>query len=219
VLDAIAVVYPGCARRTKRAAGLRRTYPAMTLNWEIKSVAQAHAVGDASVGTGCFRAAQWGGRIRIGDRGIPEAAEQRLENVLGRGHSHGADKRRDGEAGYEYAFDAAAQAGLATDQQSEGLPRVARRRFPIALSLGNFGGGRKYDLTMPGVRSLRGIAAYRARQQARPHRLERPGSRANLRGQNPGRMGFSERTRWSPDGPRAAQIEFDVDNEAPGSAL
>src|SRR5262249_57486619 len=62
VLDAVAVVDPGFARRTKRTAGLRRTYPAMTLDWEVTSVAQAHAVGDASFGTGCFRVARRGGR-------------------------------------------------------------------------------------------------------------------------------------------------------------
>src|SRR5262249_24190379 len=135
VLDAVAVVDLGCARRTKRAAGLRRTYPAMTLDWEVTSVAQAHAVGDASLGTGCFRAARRGGRIRIGGGGIPEAAKQRLEKVLGRGRSAGVDKRCGGDAGHEHALDAAAQAGLATDQQSEGLPPVTRRRFPIALSL------------------------------------------------------------------------------------
>src|SRR5260370_36402147 len=39
VIDAVAVVDPCCARRTKRAAGLCRTYLAMTLNWEITSVA------------------------------------------------------------------------------------------------------------------------------------------------------------------------------------
>src|SRR5262249_16517121 len=39
VIDAVAVVNLGCACRPKRAAGLRRTCPAMTLNWEITSVA------------------------------------------------------------------------------------------------------------------------------------------------------------------------------------
>jgi hypothetical protein len=156
VLDAIAVVYLGCARRTKRAAGLRRTHPAMTLNWEIKSVAQAHAVDDACLGTGCFRAAQWGGRFRIDDRGIPEAAEQRLENVLSRGHSHGADQRRDGDSGHECAFDAAAQAGLATDQQSEESPDSAHQQSPGAPCPNKtFGGGRKYDLRVPGLRQFR----------------------------------------------------------------
>src|SRR5215813_232794 len=131
VLDVVAVVDLGFALRTKRAAGLRRTYPAMTLDWKVTSVAQAHAVGDASLGTGCFRAARRGGRFRIGDGGIPEAAEQRLEKVLGRGRSAGDDKRCGGDACHENTFDAAAQAGLATDQQSEGLPPVTRRRFPI----------------------------------------------------------------------------------------
>src|SRR5262249_48712408 len=115
VLDAVAVVDLGFARRTKRTAGLRRTYPAMTLDWEVTSVAQAHAVGDAPLGTGCrFRAARRGGRFRIGDGGIPEAAEQRLEKVLGRGRSAGGDKRCGGDACHEDAFDSAAQAGLAT---------------------------------------------------------------------------------------------------------
>src|SRR6516164_9691715 len=39
VVDAVAVVDLGCACRTKRAAGLRRSCPAMTLNWEVTSVA------------------------------------------------------------------------------------------------------------------------------------------------------------------------------------
>src|SRR5262249_53959858 len=124
----------GFARRTKQAAGLRRTYPAMTLDWEVTSVAQAHAVGDASFGTGCFRAARRGGRIRIGDGGIPEVAEQRLEKVLGRGRSAGGDKRCGGDACHEHTLDAAAQAGLATDQQSvrtppSHAPTVPHRRY------------------------------------------------------------------------------------------
>ena len=56
VSDAVAVVDVGCARRTKRAAGLCRNCPAMTLNREVTSVAQAHAIGDASLGTGGFSA-------------------------------------------------------------------------------------------------------------------------------------------------------------------
>src|SRR6516162_2215592 len=95
----------------------------MTLNWEVTSVASAHTIGEASLGTGRFRAARRGVRIRItGDRRIPQAAEQRLENVLGRGRSHRGEKHRDRDLGHEDAFDAAAQAGLATDQQSEGPP-------------------------------------------------------------------------------------------------
>src|SRR5215475_7499022 len=39
VVDAVAVVDLGCACRTHGAAGLRRSCPAMTLNWEITSVA------------------------------------------------------------------------------------------------------------------------------------------------------------------------------------
>src|SRR5262249_25443410 len=152
VLDAVAVVDLGFARRTKRAAGLRRTYPAMTLDWEVTSVAQAHAVGDAFLGTGCFRAARRGGRIRIGDGGIPEATEQRLEKILGGGRSAGRDKHCGGDAGHEHALDAAAQAGLATDQQAKDSPQS--RGSPYALSLINFSSGRKYDLRVLGLRSL-----------------------------------------------------------------
>src|SRR6516225_1242820 len=39
VVDAVAVVDLGCACRTTRAAGLRRSCPAMTLSWEVTSVA------------------------------------------------------------------------------------------------------------------------------------------------------------------------------------
>src|SRR5262249_29110565 len=39
VVDGVAVVYFGCACRTHGAAGLRRSCPAMTLNWEVTSVA------------------------------------------------------------------------------------------------------------------------------------------------------------------------------------
>src|SRR6516162_11627647 len=102
---------------------------------------------------GRFRAARRGVWIRIaGDRRIPQAAEQRLENVLGRGRSHRGEKRRDSDAGHEDAFDAAAQAGLATDQQSEESPESRAERSPGAPSLNTFGGGRKYDPRMPGVR-------------------------------------------------------------------
>ena len=129
MIDAVAAVDLGCTRRTNRAAGLRRTYLAMTLHWEVTSVAQAHAIGDASLGTGRFGAGQRRRRIRITvDGGIPQAAEERFENVLCRGRSHGGEKRRGGDAGHEQALDAAAQAGLAMVQQSKGLPRVARRR-------------------------------------------------------------------------------------------
>src|SRR6516162_10639376 len=125
----------------------------MTLNWEVTSVASAHTIGEDSLGMGRFRAARRGVRIRItGDRRIPQAAEQRLENVLGRGRSHRGEKRCDRDAGHEAAFDAAAQAGLATDQQSEGSPDSRAERSPGAPPLNTFGGGRKYDLRVPGVR-------------------------------------------------------------------
>src|SRR6266436_1036933 len=158
VIDAVAVVDPRYARRTKRAAGLRRTCPAMTLNWKVTSVAQAHAIDEASLGTGRLWAAQRGVRIRItGGRRIPQAAEQRLENVLGRGRSYRGEKRRDGDADHEDVFDAAAQAGLATDQQNEGSPD-SRADDPQAHHLSiTFGGGRKYDLSVPGVRRLDSI--------------------------------------------------------------
>src|SRR5205807_4715730 len=156
VIDAVAVIDLGCARRTKRAAGLRRTCPAMTLNWKVTSVAQAHAIGDAALGTSRFWTERRSVRIRItGGRRIPQAAEQRLENVLSRGGSHGGDKRRDGDAYHEYAFDAAAQAALATDQQSEGLP--VRRHFPRRTLSISLAARRKYDLRAPGVRRLHGI--------------------------------------------------------------
>src|SRR6266436_3828865 len=131
VIDAVAVVDLGCARRTKRAAGLRRTCPAMTFNWKVTSVAQTHAIGEASLGAGRLWATQRGVRIRLtGGRRIPQAAEQRFENVLCRGRSHRGEKRRGGDAGHEYAFDAAAQAGLAMVQQSEGPPSRAPT-FPM----------------------------------------------------------------------------------------
>jgi hypothetical protein len=96
---------------------------------------------------------QRGGRIRrTGDRRIPQAAEQRLENVLGRGRSHGRDKRRDGNAGHEYAFDAAAQAGLATDQQAKGSPKPCATLPQAHGSFTIFGGRRKYDLRVQRVR-------------------------------------------------------------------
>ncbi len=60
--------------------------------------------------------------VRHGTGRKPQAAEQRLENVLGRGRSRRGEKHRDRDAGHEDVFDAAAQAGLATDQQSEGSP-------------------------------------------------------------------------------------------------
>jgi len=82
----------------------------------------------------------------------PQAAEQRLENVLGRGRRYGSDKRRDDDAGHECAFDAAAQAGLATDQQSGGLPESRADDSPCAPFINIFGFGRKYDLSVPGVR-------------------------------------------------------------------
>src|SRR5262249_18479050 len=47
------------------------------------------------------------------------------ENVLGGGRSHRGEKRRDRDAGHEDVSDAAAQAGLATDQQSERPPTRA----------------------------------------------------------------------------------------------
>src|SRR6266436_7039624 len=137
VIDAVAVVDLGCACRTSRAAGLRRSCPAMTLNWEVTSVAQAHAIGGAVLGTSRFWTVRRSVRIRItGGRRIPQAAEQRLENVLGRGGSHGGEKRRDADADHEYVFDAAAQAGLATDQQSEGSPD-SRADDPQAHHLSN----------------------------------------------------------------------------------
>jgi hypothetical protein len=52
-------------------------------------------------------------------------AEQRLENVLGRGRGHRGKKRRDRNPDHENLFDAASQADLATDQQV--FPRLARR--------------------------------------------------------------------------------------------
>src|SRR5262249_33580148 len=94
---------------------------------------------------------------RHGTRRRPQAAEQRLENILGRGRSHGGEKRRGRDAGHEDVFDAAAQAGLATDQQSEGSPD-SRQRSPSAPSFSTVGGGRKYDLGVPGVRRLEPIA-------------------------------------------------------------
>ncbi len=132
VSNAVAGVNVGCARRTKRAAGLRRTCSAMALNWKVTSVAQAHAKGDASLGTGRFWAGQCCVRGRSGDRRTPQVAEQRLDNVLGRCRSHGGDKRREGDA--DHAYDAAAKAGL-TDQQSEALPRLTRGASPPASSL------------------------------------------------------------------------------------
>ena len=63
--------------------------------------------------------------VRHRRRRSPQAAEQRLENVLGRGRGHTGEKRRDRNAGHEDLFDAAPQADLATDQQS--FPRLARR--------------------------------------------------------------------------------------------
>jgi len=53
------------------------------------------------------------------------AAEQCLEKVLRRGRGHRREKRRDRDAGHEDVFDAAPQAGLATDPQSEGPPTPA----------------------------------------------------------------------------------------------
>src|SRR5258708_16194021 len=101
----------------------------MTLNWKVASVAPAHAIGDAVLGTSRFWTVRRSVRIRItGGRRIPQAAEQRLENVLSRGGSPGGGKRRDGDAYHEYAFRAAAPAALATDPQSEGLP--LRPQFP-----------------------------------------------------------------------------------------
>ena len=66
---------------------------------------------------------------------IPQAAEQCLKDVLGRGRSRGADKRRDGKSGHEDAFDAAAQAALATDQQGEGPPSCTTPSRTIAQCL------------------------------------------------------------------------------------
>jgi hypothetical protein len=56
VLAAVAVVDLGFARRTKRAAGLRRTYP---LDWEVTSVAQAHAGAAPGPSAGSDRHTLW----------------------------------------------------------------------------------------------------------------------------------------------------------------
>src|SRR5260370_39966111 len=116
----------------------------MTLNWKGTSVAQAQAIGDAVLGTSRFWIVRRSVRIRItGGRRIPQAAEQRLENGLGRGRSYRGEKRRDADADHEYVFDAAAQAGLATDQQSEESPD-SRAGDPQAhhLSITFAGGGK-----------------------------------------------------------------------------
>src|SRR5262245_46847621 len=105
--------------------------------------------------------------IRHGTRRGCQAAEQRLEKALGRGRSHRGEKRRDRDAGHEDVFDAAAQAGLATDQQSERPPTRAQR-VPRRTSLNALGGGRKCDLSVPGVRSL----DYRCRRNLAGNRLE-----------------------------------------------
>src|SRR5258708_38826454 len=123
----------------------------MTLNWKVASVAPAHAIGDAVLGTSRFWTVRRSVRIRItGGRRIPQAAEQRLENVLSRGGSPGGDKSRDGGADHEDAFDAAAQAALATGQQSEGLP--VRRQLPRRTRSKSGAARGEYCLRAPGGR-------------------------------------------------------------------
>src|SRR5260370_9602308 len=117
----------------------------MTVNWKVTAVAQENAKGDAVLGTSRFWIVRRSVRIRItGGRRIPQAAEQRLENVLGRGRSYRGEKRRDADADHEYVFDDAAQAGLATVQQSEGSPH-SRPDDPQPHHLSvTFVGGRRY---------------------------------------------------------------------------